>query len=192
MEAKKHIITIAGRPGSGKSTASKAVAAALDYGHFSSGGLFREISMIRHMNVNQANLDAEKGQSDIDEIVDKHLQDLGENENNLVIDSRTAWHWIPGSFKVYLNLDLSVAARRILADKDEKRRQDEIVPDSVDAYVEELRERLASETRRYRSLYDIDPNDLENYDLVVDTNANNPEQVKELITVKYREWLGAV
>ena len=104
---KKHIITIAGKPGSGKSTTSKAVAHSLGFTHFSSGDFFRAIGKERGIDVFQANLVAE-AEEDIDHLVDEKLRTLGENEDNMVIDSRMAWHWMPYSFRVYLDLDLSL------------------------------------------------------------------------------------
>jgi cytidylate kinase len=53
---KKHIITIGGRPSSGKSSTAKAVAAALGYDHFSSGDLFRQLGKEHGIDVLQANI----------------------------------------------------------------------------------------------------------------------------------------
>ena len=74
----KHIITIAGKPGSGKSTASKAVATQLGFRHFSSGDFFRAIGRERGIDVFQANLIAEQEQ-EIDHLVDDHLKKLCTN-----------------------------------------------------------------------------------------------------------------
>ena len=110
---KKRIITIAGRPGSGKSTASKGVAERLGYEHFSSGDLFRAMGRQRGVDVLQTNLAAKK-EKELDFIVDERLREIGKTQQDVAIDSRLAWHWIPDSFKVFLNLDLEIAAQRIL------------------------------------------------------------------------------
>jgi cytidylate kinase len=192
---KKHIITIAGKPGSGKSSTAKLLAERLGYDHFSSGDLFREIARERGQNVKQAKLDAEgkalDGQN-IDELVDRRLREIGQTEDNKVIDSRTAWHWIPEAFKVFLDLDLAVAAERIIKAMeaaDEDRAQSEHIPTSVEEYARELDERLASESRRYEGLYQIDPYDLTNHDLVVDSDKNKLEDVVDTIEAAYKEWL---
>ncbi|MGZ6005361.1 MAG: nucleoside monophosphate kinase, partial [Candidatus Saccharimonadales bacterium] len=52
---KRQIITIAGRPGSGKSTTAKMVASKLSFEHFSSGDLFRAIAKEWGIDVLQAN-----------------------------------------------------------------------------------------------------------------------------------------
>src|SRR5947209_7447349 len=98
---KRRIITISGRPGSGKSTTAKAVAASLGFPHFSSGDLFRLLAKERGIDVLQANLSAEQN-AELDRLVDGRLQEIGREDNELVIDSRMAWHWMPTSFKVFL------------------------------------------------------------------------------------------
>ncbi len=185
---KKHIITIAGRPGSGKSTTAKAVASQLGYLHFSSGDLFRALAREHGIDVLNANLSAEEN-AEIDHAVDGRLREMGESEDQLVVDSRTAWHWMPDSFKVFLDLELLVAAERILANMDDERLASEHVHRDVGEYAAVLQQRLDSESRRYKKLYNIDPYKTENYDLVVDTQKHNPEQTITLVLHKYEEWL---
>ena len=186
--SKKHIITIAGRPGSGKSTTAKKVAEQLGYEHFSSGDLFREIAKKDGLDVKQANISAEKN-SKIDELVDARLRETGTTQDMLVIDSRMAWHWIPQSFKVFLDLDLNIAAKRIIDNFDKKRAINESIPLSVDVYAKELEDRLDSEKRRYKALYGVNPYSADNYDIVVDTAINNIEQVVELVVREFNSWL---
>lgn len=185
---KKHIITIAGRPGSGKSTTSKGVAEELGYQHFSSGDLFRAIGKERGINVTQTNLAAEKD-GDIDYLVDQRLRDIGATEDQIVIDSRMAWHWMPYSFKVYLDLDLETAARRILQNIEPARMESEHIPSDPSEYAAALQDRLDSEARRYEALYSVNPYDHANYDLVVDAHALDVEEVLQEILVKYKQWL---
>lgn len=185
---KKHIITIAGKPGSGKSTTSKGLASSLEYSHFSSGDFFRAIGKERGFDVLATNLLAEQ-ERDIDEAVDQKLRELGQNQDNMVIDSRMAWHWMPYSFKVYLDLDINIAAERIISHMDEKRRSVELVSDKIEVYAKTLQDRLDSESRRYLNLYNVNPYDIENYDLVIDTSKHSAEEVRQLITAAYQNWL---
>lgn len=184
---KKHIITIAGRPGSGKSATSKLIAQKLGYEHFSSGDLFRQLGKERGMDVLHANIAAEKN-ADIDHLVDARLREIGETKDSIVIDSRTAWHWIPTSFKVFLDLDFDVAAKRITKDMDMERRKDENIPENNHEYAVILKERFDSEARRYTALYQINPYDTSNYDLIVDTEVNSLEQVADIILRAYQRW----
>ena len=185
---RKRIITIGGKPGSGKSTISKRLAATLGYKHFSSGDLFRAIAREKNISVDAINRLAETDSS-IDEAVDEKLRQIGESEDEIVIDSRMAWHWIPQSFKVYLQLDLTVAADRIYnADNRERFANEESAKDAKE-YAAQLEARLGSEAKRYMSLYQMNPYDESHYDLVVDTYINNPDKVEAAILAMYEDWL---
>ncbi len=185
----KHIITIAGRPGSGKSSTAKGVAEKLNFAHFSSGDLFREVSKQQGVDILELNQAAEKqkGISYVDELVDKRLRDIGKNQDNIVIDSRMAWHWIPASFKVFLDLDLKTAAERILKNITPERMEAEKIPNDIAEYSSVLQERLDSESRRYKSLYNADPYSMDNYDLVIDTLNNSLDQVIDMIIREYEK-----
>lgn len=186
---KKSIITVAGKPGSGKSTTCKLLASALSFTHFSSGDLFRDIAKDRGVDVLEINLLAETERK-IDFLVDQKLRDLGEQEDNLVIDSRMAWHWMPYSFRVYLDLDLEIAAARILSNLTEERMQAENIPTNPADYAVVLAKRLDSEAKRYNNLYNVNPYDTNNYDLVVNTNEHSPEEVTARVLKSYKKWRG--
>lgn len=185
--AKKQIITVAGRPGSGKSTTAKRVAVILGFHHFSSGDLFRALGRERGVDVLQANKSAGITE-ELDELVDSKLREIGAHQDKLVIDSRTAWHWIPSSFKVFLDLDPKIGARRILDETSDERLASEHVHHDVDEYARLLQHRLDVETERYKKIYDINPYDMKNYDLVIDTSANNIEETVEQVVKSFRAW----
>jgi CMP/dCMP kinase len=187
---KKHIITIAGRPGSGKSTAAKLVALELDFNHFSSGDLFRALGKKRGVDVLQANK-AGSITEELDRLVDRKLQEIGRSDDRLVIDSRTAWHWIPNSFKVFLDLDLDSAAKRILNELNEERLNSENIHQDPRAYAQLLEHRLQVETKRYKKLYQIDPYNMNNYDLVVDTSKNDIQSVVNMIIAGFKSWIAS-
>lgn len=186
-QPKKQIITIAGRPGSGKSSTAKLVAQKLGFEHFSSGDLFRQIANEMKIDLLHANISAEEN-VEIDHRIDGRLRDIGQHEDRKVIDSRTAWHWMPSSFKVFLNLDLETAASRILGGMDDARLESEHIHRDPKEYAQILRKRLDSENKRYKKLYDINPYDLSNYDLVIDSGSHNLEQVVGQILEGYRSW----
>jgi cytidylate kinase len=185
---KKHIITIAGRPGSGKSTTAKLVAAELGFEHFSSGDLFRALGRERGVDVLQANK-VSGVVEDLDALVDGKLQEIGRAQDKKVIDSRTAWHWIPNSFKVFLDLDLLQAASRILEELSEDRVISEEVALTPAQYAKQLEHRLRVETDRYKKIYDIDPYDMKNYDLVINTGENGVTEVAKTIIEKFSSWI---
>ncbi len=185
---KKEIITICGGLGSGKSSTAKRVAQVLGFKHFSSGDFFRQIGLDLGLSVTETNKEAEINKK-IDEMTDQKLRDLN-NENKIVIDSRTAYHWMPESFKVYLDLPPDIAKERILNSiKENKLREESEKASSSEDILKKMTERFESEQKRYWGLYKIDNTDKSQFDLVIDTNKNNLEQVVEIIISKYKEWL---
>lgn len=184
---KKRIITIAGKPGSGKSSTAKAVAKKLGFRHFSSGDLFRQLGQERGADVLQANKESGVVE-ELDELVDSKLRQIGKTDNELVIDSRTAWHWIPDSFKVYLDLELEIAAKRILNEDNDHRQSSEEVHEDPKDYAKSLEHRMDVERARYAKIYDIDPYDTSNYDLVIDSSNMNLDEVVEKVLEGYQNW----
>ena len=186
---KKEIITICGSLGSGKSSTAKKVAGILGYRHFSSGDFFRQVGLELGLSVTETNIRAETDPK-IDAMTDQKLRDLN-NAEKIVIDSRTAYHWIPESFKVYLDLPAEIAKERILNNL----RENKLRAKSEEAYAnaeevfQTMRKRFESEQKRYRNLYKIDNTDKSQFDLVIDTNKNNLEQVVEIIIEEYKRWL---
>lgn len=162
----------------------------MGYKHFSSGDLFRAIAKERGIDVYETNILAETEQ-EIDHQVDEKLRQIGTREDELVIDSRMAWHWMPYSFKVYLDLDLETAAKRILSKVTPERASAENIPATVAEYATQLQRRLDSEIKRYMNLYQQNPYDISNYDLVVDTSVNGIDEVVEKILKNFRSWLDA-
>jgi cytidylate kinase len=186
MPEMRRIITIAGSAGSGKSSTAKGVAARLGYRHFSSGDLFRKIAAERGLSIEAINLTAEE-QQDIDHRVDELLQKMGREEENLVIDSRLAWHWMPRSFKVYLALDADTAAERIFNHIKTEGRMSQSA-ESVEEVRRNIDTRIESEKKRYMNLYGIDITDRSPFDLVVDTKENGLDAVVEAVLKGYEAW----
>ena len=186
---KKQIITICGGLGSGKSSTAKRVAETLGFQHFSSGDFFRQAGLELGLSINEINKRAETDPK-IDEMTDQKLRDL-RNTDKIVIDSRTAFHWIPESFKVYLDLPPEIARARILNSiKENKLRQDSEQVSSEEEVYKKMSERFRSEQKRYWDLYKINNADKSQFDLVVDTNKNNLNQVVDIVISEYKKWMG--
>lgn len=185
---KKEIITICGGLGSGKSSTAKKVAEILNYQHFSSGDFFREIAVEMNLSVTELNILAEK-EKEIDFKVDEKLRNM-RNSNKVVIDSRTAYHWIPESFKIYLVLPQEIAKYRILNNlKTNIERQKSEKESNLEEVYEKMQARFESEQKRYLDLYNIDNTKKEQFDLVIDTEKNNLDQVVDIILKEYKNWL---
>jgi CMP/dCMP kinase len=183
---KKEIITVAGSPGSGKSSTAKALGSALGFRHFSSGDLFRRLAAERGLSIEAMNISAE-AQRDIDLKVDNLLQEMYRTEDRLVIDSRMAWRWMPGSFKVFLVLDPDTAAQRVFNNLRAEGRQSEDAASVQDAR-RSIDRRFASEQRRYQALYGVNPTDPLNFDLVVNTKHNSLKTVMAMVRDAYGAW----
>jgi cytidylate kinase len=185
---KSKIITVAGALGSGKSSTAKGIASELGYRHFSSGDLFRTIAAERGLTIMQINQQAEL-EHEIDYAVDKKLQDMA-TEEDLVIDSRMAYHWMPNSFKVYVSLESQIAAERIYKQIQNEGRVSEDTK-TLEEVAQSILERQASEQKRYWNLYKVDALDLSPFDLVVDTATKPLNEVIQEIITSYRQWLAA-
>ena len=193
MEQKKRIITVGGKLGSGKSSAAKRIAQVLGWEHFSSGDFLREVARRRGMSIRELMIAAESDPS-IDEEIDALLRKKGEEGDMLVIDSRLAFHWIPHSFKVFLEIDPELAAERMFADlsQNEERRSSEKAQTAREM-LREMEERHASDRKRYARLYNIDHTDHSHFDLVIDTGKREHplEKVVEMIICEYTKWFQA-
>lgn len=186
---KKEIITLTGTLGSGKSSTADKLAQALGYKRFSSGDFMRKIAVDMGITLAELQKQAEQD-NEIDLKIDEEVRKAG-NQEKIVIDSRLAFHWIPESFKVYLDLPPEIAKERILHNLKEnqlrKQSEDSSTPEEI---YEKIIARLESEKNRYKKIYDIDHTDKNNFDLVVDTNKNNLEEVVKIILDEYQKWRG--
>lgn len=185
---KREIITIAGDLGSGKSSNADRVAAALGYERFSSGDFARAVAKRHGMTIEALNLHSEE-HPEIDHEIDDEVRRAG-GRDKLVIDSRTAFHFVPDSFKVYLRLDPKIAAGRIYGQMLKGERVSQKA-ESVDDMYEQTILRRESERRRYRKLYGFDSTDASAFDLVIDTQNVPLKEVSAKIVEGYRKWLEA-
>lgn len=177
-------IAISGDLGSGKSVLSKRLKTELGFEVISIGVIQRELAWKRGMDALEFNHFMET-HPEIDRECDDMVASYGKNNQNLILDSRLAWYFIPQSFKIHLKVDSRVAAQRIYNDNV---RKNEKYSSVEDAQIK-LDERKASERKRYKELYDVDVEDLKNYNCVVDTTQKTPEQIYFDVKSCYENWL---
>jgi predicted cytidylate kinase len=180
------IITISGLPGSGKSTVGRMLANRLGYRFFSIGELRGEIAMRMGKTIDELN-EIGKSEDWTDRQADEHTKRMGETEDDCIIDGWVAFHFIPASFKLFLECDVCEASRRIFRDQ----RKDERKARSAAGVQEMISRRLSETDARYRKHYGIDFLERRNYDLVIDTTAMSPEQVVERVLAALKRWKGA-
>ena len=120
---KKHVISIAGDLASGKGTVSTILAERLNYGVYRNGEYFRKLAKEMNMDITTFNKYAEEHQ-EIDRMVEKSAAEYAKEHDNFIIDARLGWYAVPTSFKVYLKVDIDVAANRAFNDKKRKRNRE--------------------------------------------------------------------
>jgi len=189
MKERKHIITISGKPGSGKSSTADKVAELLGYTRHSSGEIVRRILAKRGLSLSEYNKQAESDHS-LDRAMDEMLRNL-RDKKDIVVDSRLGFYWIPESFKVYLDLDMDVATARIFKDavsNASRSNAGEGIAGLADVTTQ-VRTRMENERSRFQELYRIDPYDPSHFDLVIDTSRHSPQTVALTVFDTYRRWL---
>lgn len=189
---KRHIITICGVLGSGKSTAAKRVASVLGYEHFSGGDFMRAMAKDKGISLAELSMLAETD-PEIDKEIDRRQKEFMDSHDNFVIDSRLGWYWAPDSFKVFLTVDPDISASRVFADLSAKKaeRAEEVMGElpTIEALKEKQAARLESERQRYEDYYGIkDHFDPSHFDLVVDTALHDIPTVERLILESYDQW----
>ena len=173
------IISFNGNEGSGKSTIAKKVAEKIGYPRYYMGQIFRDMAAKRGLTLVEY---LKLGETDptVDKEVDDYLVDLSKKENDFVIESRTAWHFIPQSLKIYLRVDEEEGARRIFQELQKENNRNEIKGNfSLDDILRKTRERKTTDNARYMKYYQINIREDKNYDFVLDTTNLNIEEVFE-------------
>jgi cytidylate kinase len=147
------------------------------------GGMKRAAAKKRGMTIDEYN---KLGESDpsTDKEVDDELVRIGKEEDNVVVEGRTAFHFIPHSLKVYIDVSLEEAARRISSDKSDR---NEKAATTHEQMVQNVKERMASDAKRYQQYYGIDYQDKANYDFVIDSTHISAQEVAQKIMARVQE-----
>ncbi len=175
-------ISLAGDLGSGKSTVSAILKERLNAQTYSTGAIVRDIASKHGMSVGELNTYMET-HPEIDHEIDDGLKALSADPRRLIIDSRMAWHFTEGTFKIYLSTDLETSARRILS---ACRAEEQAA--SLEEMMHSIHARRMSEEKRYFEQYGVHIKDLTNYDLVVDTTHATPECIAKVILDAFAMW----
>ena len=105
-------ITITGNLGSGKSSIGK-ILKEKGYEIVSTGNIFRQLAMDKGLSVEEFNRQVNEATRNGDRSVDKMIDDttakIGRERDNIMFDSRLAWHFVPDSFKVFVITDINEA-----------------------------------------------------------------------------------
>ena len=146
----------------------------------------RAVGQRRGLSIDETNVAAQRDPS-FDQEVDSEIRAAGEKEN-LVIDSRTAFHFIPQSFKVFLKLEPHVAAKRTFVQIINQGRLAQDASSGNEVH-QKLLTRTENDRERYLKTYGFDYLDEKQFDLVINTADHPLEEVVKIILEKYQEWL---
>ena len=187
---KKHIITLGGLPGSGKSTVKRILAQKFGYNTFSTGDFVRDMAAERNMTLEEFN-DLVAHDKSLDEMIDERLEQIESEENEYIIDSHLAFHFVPSAFSVFLNISPEKSAERIFNDASAPSRiKSGDIMSTYEEALERTQRRIANHEDRYMRHYGINPYHKEKYLFTIDTENKTAEEVAEEVAQAYSTWLG--
>jgi len=170
------IITITGKPGSGKSSIAKMIAEKYNLKYYSTGEFFRNRAKEKNLNLKEFSILAQS-EREHDNETDKWQTELGKKEDNFVMEGRLGHRFIKKAIKIYLDVSREVGAVRIMDEK----REDEVALDKIQA-IHLWEHRIASEHERYSKYYDMNLHDNTQYDFVLDTTNLSKQEVFEKLS----------
>lgn len=173
---KQKIISITGDLGSGKSTVATILQEHWGVERYYAGGFFRELALERGLTISEIT-NLEKYGPQFDYMVDAKFKELADTGVDFIGEGRVAWHCLPHSFKVKLNVNARIAAARIFQDK--MRKAEHV--DSIDQILSSIQARQKNDEYRYHKIYGINIGHEKNFDLVVDTANVPPQPVADLV-----------
>lgn len=177
--------SITGHLGSGKSTICKLLKKEFNFEVISAGSLMRELATEKGVSV----LDFQKSNSNL-EHVDNYIDSsiVAKNkgisdDKNVIFDSRMAWHFLPETFKIFIVVSPYEAALRTYLTRDTKDEKYTCVEEAMNKLIE----RRVVENRRYKAIYEVNCEDLSNYDVVIDTSFISPKEAMDIIMDCYNK-----
>ena len=169
-------ILLSGLSGTGSTTAARRIAADLGLRYVYGGQIFRDLAVERGMSLEELAESLERNQETEREI-DRRLIEAGMADDVLIEGRTIGWIFpedVPAS-RIWLICELPERLRRVQAREHHPRS------------AENLLRREASDNRRYRTLYGIEPEDYSPFDLVLDTTRLSVDEVGDHIEAFVRD-----
>ena len=178
-------IAINGQLGSGKSELCRRLNEEYGFEVFHTGRIQREFAAELGVSTLELN-ELCKSDHRYDRIIDGRLVDYAESVRgkDVVFDSRMAWHFVSGAFKVHLLVSPDIAADRVFFN----RVAEEEKYSSREEAMFNLMERRRLENERYEMLYNVSMSDYFNYDLILDTSLLTVKEELEIIVGAARKF----
>ena len=172
-------ITLAGSPGSGKSTLRKLLAEHYGLSTKGTGDFMRELSAkYGYSDITQFLVEYVSEHPEVDHQVDEEQRIYGKENDDFVLDAHLGFHFVPDSIRICLICDLEEAARRILEDTGRTTEDATTINDSIDS----SKKRRDTMRRNFLSLYKVDIDDRSNFDLLLDTSSLSSADVFERVS----------
>jgi len=180
------IITITGKPCSGKGTVSKLFCEKFNFEYICTGDMFRAFAKEFGYNSVLEFQQQYKNIHEVDKLIDDKTAEIGKTRfnENIVIDSRLAWNFVPNSFKIFIDVSWHEAGKRLM----NANRSNEKAKNAKEA-AKILKERWQVENERYKKLYGTSNLDFNNYNLVISSDNLTPEEISEMIYNEYKKFM---
>ena len=182
------LISITGKLGSGKSTVCGILNERYGFEIFSTGSINREVA--RKLGITTLELNERlKIDHSLDDEIDSTVTRISieRKDDKLIFDSRMAWHFAQDTFKVFLTIDPTVAAERVMKNQRGAEERYSSVEDARDGLIK----RGNVERERFMQIYGVDYFDPNNYNVIVDTTKRSPEEIVNIIMESFESYCTA-
>lgn len=164
------IITISGLPGAGTTTITKILSRKLGIPYISAGDVFRQMAAEKGMDILEFSRLAEKDH-EIDKEIDKRQAEMARGADDLIVEGRLSAYFVEADLKILIIAPFDVRAERI------SRRESK----PFKTVEDEIRRREKSEAKRYREIHGINIEDLQVYDIILNSAHFKPEEITNII-----------
>ena len=166
-------LTLAGHPGSGKSTVRRLLADKYGLEIRSTGDFMRQMALEQgFQDITQFLTEFVTNHPEVDRKIDEAQRKFGEENENFVLDAHLGFHCVPDACKILLTVSEEVAAERIFS----AHRATESAK-SIEESILTNRQRYLTMRQNFQRLYGVDIADPANFDLIIDTSQLTPEGI---------------
>ncbi len=164
------IITIGGLAGSGTSTTARILSEKIGTPLVSAGDIFRQMAQEKGMSILEFSKLAE-GNIKIDQEIDQRQAQQARQADDLIVEGRLSAYFVDADIKVWCTAPLDIRTERISQRENKNTSQAR----------EEIITRERSEAQRYQEIHSIDINNMDVYDIIINTHAFKADSVAEII-----------
>ena len=179
-------ITITGNLGSGKSTIAKYIRDEYGFEIYSTGTIQRKLAKElgkTTLEMNELMCSDPKYDNMIDDATTRTARE--NTDKDIIFDSRLAWNFVEKSFKVFVSVSLNEAAKRVYNDTNRG-----VVEEysSLHEAKDKLKQRAKTENVRFKDMYNLECFDFNNYNLVIDSTYNKPEEIARVVIEEAKKF----